>query len=281
MYGIAPSHEKSIQSIENFSPRTCILTYHTIGPHRKGWDRQYHLSTEAFTRHLDAIQEEGYQATTIEALLNEETKCEGRTVILTFDDGNRCHADIVFPLLIERGLVGEFFVNTGPVGENGYADWQMLQDMHAAGMSIQSHGHFHVYMDDLDSRCLLFQLQEARAQLEIHLGINAGVFAAPGGRINRYVARVARLAGYRACCGARPALWMANDFKNIIPRITVRKSTTPELIKNWLQGDLGLMPQVRYESLKFAKKIFGNTTYTNLRRLILHCDDPPRSRAKI
>lgn len=266
-----------------------VLMYHTVGNREAGNDAVYHLGRQQFVDHMRLIGDRGVISTTIHDHVGDNTadqqgKAGNRKVIIQFDDGAECHATTVMEALVDAGHVGEFFVNPANVGRAGYADWEMLRAMHAAGMSIQSHGHSHAYLDTLDDRELLHELTRSKQAIEDRIAAPVTVLAAPGGRINRHVASMARSVGYRSCCGSRPGYWRAASGKHIIPRIPIRANTSLEALAGFLDTGWQAIAamQVRYHLLRGAQHILGNTNYDRLRRHILpgesHPDSPHRAR---
>jgi peptidoglycan/xylan/chitin deacetylase (PgdA/CDA1 family) len=115
------------------------------------------MSSEAFGAQLDIIREKGDPVSTIRDLCEscgrgKPVAQTGQAVVLTFDEGVSSHADPVLPMLWERRMPGEFFVNPVLVGRRGYLSWNELRGMASAGMSIQSHGYSHRPLDMLEPR---------------------------------------------------------------------------------------------------------------------------------
>lgn len=256
-----------------------VLMYHTVGDREVAGDPVYHLGSRQFADHMKVIRDHGVTSTTVRDNTSElETGRQGkvnrRRVIIQFDDGAACHATTVMEALIDAGHIGEFFVNPVNVARPGYADWQMLRSMHAAGMSIQSHGNSHVYLDNLDDKDLLDELTGSKHSIEDRIGAPVTVLAAPGGRINHRVATMARSVGYSACCGSRPGYWRAPSAKHIIPRIPIRANISLKTLADFLKTDWQAITsmQLRYHLLRSAQRILGNTNYDRLRKQILAGD---------
>jgi len=64
-------------------------------------------------------------------------------VRITFDDANASDLDIGLPALLERGLVGSFFVLAGRIGTPGSLDADGLCELARHGMTIGTHGMDH------------------------------------------------------------------------------------------------------------------------------------------
>ncbi len=64
-------------------------------------------------------------------------------VRISFDDGNASDLDIGLGALLERGLVGSFFVVAGRIGSRGSLDADGLRELSRHGMTIGTHGMDH------------------------------------------------------------------------------------------------------------------------------------------
>lgn len=192
-------------------------------------------------------------------------------IVLTFNDGLASHLDSVLHLLWEYNMPGEFFVYPAKVGRAGYLSWSELRGMASAGMSIQSHGYSQRYLNDLNDTVVANELIRSKKVIEDRIGEPVTVFAAPGGRINAFIAALAQRVGYRAVCGSRPGHWRMQSRKPVVPRIAVRATTTVDDIHNWINTRrLSLTAQTgRYRVLQAARWALGNDVYDNLRQRYL------------
>lgn len=242
-------------------------------------DAVYTVSAAQFVAHLELIREAGLPVSTIADLAEVNAHPQqkaaratsGQAVVLTFDDGTASHLEPVLHLLWERNMPGEFFVNPANVGRHGYLSWSELRGMASAGMSIQSHGYSHRYMDDLEDVAVADELLRSKKVIEDRIGQPVTVFAAPGGRVNRFVAALARRVGYLAVCGSRPGYWRPSAPERIVPRIAIRAATSESEVRGWIENrPLALAAQSgRYRVLQLARWALGNTAYDNLRQRYL------------
>lgn len=277
------------------------LMYHSVrdekGRADAGADEIYTVSARQFRDHLAAIRDVGLPVSTISDMSGQEVATtatrsrndlpelewiadtsQGRLVsdrqralVLTFNDGLASHLDSVLHLLWEHNMPGEFFVYPAKVGRAGYLSWSELRGMASAGMSIQSHGYSQRYLNDLDDTAVANELIRSRKIIEDRIGQAVTVFAAPGGRINAFIAQLAKRVGYRAVCGSRPGHWQLHSGKQVIPRIAVRANTSTHDISNWINTRrLSLTAQSgRYRMLQAARWALGNEVYDNLRHRYL------------
>ena len=80
-------------------------------------------------------------------------------------------------------MTATFFVTTDWIGKPGFASWDELRDMKAAGMSIQSHSHTHPLLASVDRARARSELVESKRLLDQGLGQDTDTFALPGGSL--------------------------------------------------------------------------------------------------
>ena len=134
------------------SDKLAVLMYHAVvgdGMHYINADPHYSVSGRQFSRHLDLLERSGLRACSVAALRRGESAVNA--VAMTFDDGHVSNGAAAQELAA-RGFSADFFVNPSTVGTPGYLSWEELKAMAAVGMSIQSHGWFHRYLDELAHR---------------------------------------------------------------------------------------------------------------------------------
>ncbi|MFO7250721.1 MAG: polysaccharide deacetylase family protein [Actinomycetes bacterium] len=173
------------------------LTVHGIGPPSRPFEpgeQDTWVTVEQFEQVLDAVA--------------------GRPdVRLTFDDGNASDVEIALPRLRERGLVAEFFVLAGRLGEPGRLDADGVRELVAAGMTVGSHGWAHRDWRRLDARQASEEFGAAHRVLSELTGRPVTRVAIPFGSYDRHVLRRLRQAGvtraYTSDGGrARPDAWL-------------------------------------------------------------------------
>ncbi len=114
-------------------------------------------------------------------------------ISLTFDDRDRAHAEIAAREMESRGLVGTFYVTSGPVtlGPSGRMTNAQVRLLVAAGHQIASHtvNHPDLVEDEPTPAELDTELRKSRAMLERLTGHPVEDFAAPFGSTNEAVRR--------------------------------------------------------------------------------------------
>lgn len=215
-------------------PGVSVLIYHGLAEPAPGVplrERKYWLSRGTFASHLAELRASGYRTSLLEELWGGGAE-QPRQVVFTFDDGRASDYRVAFPLLSQAGARAHFFVNTATVGQPGYLGWNEIAELRRAGMSIQSHGHDHVYLSRLSARQLEWQLERSKALLEDRLGRAVEFLAAPYGALNRQVLAAAERAGYRAVCNS--VNWPARPRARMVNRVAVYADTRPREFRRLL-----------------------------------------------
>lgn len=75
--------------------------------------------------------------------------------------------------------------------------WQMLAEMRDAGMTIGSHSKTHAFLTKENAQRVREEVRDSRIALQKNLGIDADLFAYPGGDFNETVVDAVHAAGYR------------------------------------------------------------------------------------
>jgi len=177
-----------------------ILMYHYISTAPSVNDRiRYGLSVtpEMFEAQLKLLQDNGFTTITLRDLydyLAVGTPLPDNPIILTFDDGYVDNYTNAFPILQKYGMIGTFFVLTGPAddGDPAYLSWDMIQEMSSAGMDMQLHSRAHLDMRNRPYDWLVFQIIGGRQSIEGHTGKPVIFIAYPSGKYDANVQRFLR-----------------------------------------------------------------------------------------
>ena len=101
--------------MDSASPRLRVVAYHYVrDTSRTRFPRLAACGVDRFRRQIDRLAAD-HELTTLEralAFLTGGYRPARDLVLLTFDDGLKEHADVVTPLLAERGIEGVFFLTT-------------------------------------------------------------------------------------------------------------------------------------------------------------------------
>lgn len=256
-----------------------VLMYHAIVPGQAvGADSHYSVSPTRFSDQLRLIGEHGHRIASVWQLLRAgETGVTSsrHPVCLTFDDGHLSNAHAA-ALIAAHGGSAEFFINPSMVGKPGFLDWPALREMADMGMSIQSHGFHHRYLDELSAQDVRSELADSKATIEDAIGKPVSIYAPAGGRMPADFMTTARSLGYEAVCSSRTGVWNFQPSPSMIhqpeiPRMAMLAGTTDRQFIDWItQAPLALLKQqLRHRVLRLSKQLLGNGGHERLRGLIL------------
>ena len=222
-----------------------ILMYHYLSTPPADADiyrQDLSVPPELFAAHLDRLLAEGYTTISfyqLQAHLAQGAPLPEKPVIITFDDGYRDNYENAFPLLRERGMTATFFVVTDFIDEGrpAYLTWEMVREMYAGGMSIESHGRNHVSLKNKDADYLVWQALGSLETIEHELGIRPHFVSYPAGEFDQLTIDIFKSADYWA--GATTVQGAthngADPFR--LPRVRVRNTTTPDDLSELLALD--------------------------------------------
>lgn len=199
--------------------------------HRFGEDRYPSTNTtlEQFEAHLDELTTGGY---TIMPLIDitravlEGKSLPDRTVAITIDDAFLSVYKEAFPRLKERGLPFTVFIATSAIDRDlkGYASWDQLREMQAAGVYFGSQSHTHPHMHQIS-------LNEARQEIETsnnrfieEMGFKPQLFAYPYGEYTPAIRDLARDMGFLAAFGQNSGIMGSSDHPFEFPRFAFNEN---------------------------------------------------------
>ncbi|RIK37806.1 MAG: hypothetical protein DCC57_21345 [Chloroflexi bacterium] len=227
------------------SARVPILMYHYLSVPPPGADRyrvDLSVAPDTFAAHLDAMQQAGYTPIsfyTLLAHLNQGAPLPEKPVILTFDDGYRDTYENAFPLLRARGMTATFFIVTDFIDEARpeYLTWDMVREMYAAGMSIESHGRNHVSLKHKDRDYLIWQALGSAETIQFELGVRPLIVSYPAGEYDELTIEIFRSAGYWAGVTTVQGATHHSDDLFRLQRVRIRNSTSADELLRLLALD--------------------------------------------
>jgi peptidoglycan/xylan/chitin deacetylase (PgdA/CDA1 family) len=159
------------------------------------------VSPLQFDGHLAYLRQAGYETisfTQLALALSQQTKLPARPIIISFDDGYRDNYENAFPLLRKYGFTATFFIFTQPIDtvNVSYLTWDMVAEMHKAGMEFGSHSRTH---PDLRSRNVEFlsgEILASKETIEAHIGEPVRVFSYPAGRYDSLTLHMVKSASF-------------------------------------------------------------------------------------
>lgn len=179
------------------SRRVLNLCFHGVGAPKRpleDGEGQYWITVEQFDEILSVIAAEPQ-------------------IRLSFDDGNKSDVAIVLPRLKDMGVVAEFYVVAGRIGEEGSVDSSDLRSLIDSGMIVGSHGMHHRPWRFLDDEALHEELTVAAAMIRAAAEAPVRRAACPLGSYDRRVLSALRQRNYARVYtvdggGARADAWL-------------------------------------------------------------------------
>jgi peptidoglycan/xylan/chitin deacetylase (PgdA/CDA1 family) len=166
-----------------------VLMYHQVDPNvpRDPIGRALTVSPAEFGEQLDYLESRHLRAVSVDDYL-EAVRWHEPTqdmVIVTFDDGYEDQYTQALPILLQHHAHATFFITTGNVGRRNHVTWEEIRDMKSKGMSIGGHSVEHIDLSALTPAEQRAEIDGCLAALREHAGIDADVYAYPGGTFNR------------------------------------------------------------------------------------------------
>ena len=216
-----------------------IFVYHNFvekcddGAPARAAERTYVLTRAQFASHLAALAAPGLRASGLAGVLAMRER--GRFV-LSFDDGYASDYTVAFPMLTARGWPGCFFIVASRIGKPRALSWPQLREMAAAGMEIGSHSLTHPILQGLAPTEIRREFEESKRILEDGLGQAVTLASLPYGKAVPGTGAVMAQLGYRAFCTSEPGLVDASSDPFELPRIAVKRRTSPAFLLHVLAG---------------------------------------------
>ncbi len=248
-----------------------ILMYHGLhanGTSRGRFDPVYSVKPGDFERQLDWLCANGYCSVRLDDIA---VRGADKRIVISFDDGDISNREIALPLLIERGMVAEFFITTDFIGQPGMLAADDVGALVAAGMGVQSHGRTHRFLEDLDRAALDSELIDSKCRLESLGSTPVDALALPGGRGGEREREAAMLLGYRHVLTSVPGVNRGRRSGDSYERIAVTRELPLEdfaALVQW-RGLRPRMARLRYRALALPKRMLGNDRYQKLRAGLL------------
>jgi peptidoglycan/xylan/chitin deacetylase (PgdA/CDA1 family) len=211
-----------------------ILMYHYISappPDADIYRLDLSVTPQNFEAQLAWLRSQGYTTITLGDLVYHLTlgrPLPDKPVVLTFDDGYRDNYENAFPLLKKYGCVGTFFLVTRPidVGDPNYMTWDMVVEMHRAGMSMQPHGYRHYDLKGKSLDLLVYEIVGAKEAIEERTGESVRFFSYPAGSYDQRTIDVLQSAHFWAAVTTIQGRQQSSAAPFELRRLRIRSTTT-------------------------------------------------------
>ncbi len=234
---LAPTPDGTTRTV-----RVPILMYHYLSTPPADADiyrQDLSVPPERFAAHLDRMLADGYTTISLydlQAHLMQGAPLPEKPVVITFDDGYRDNYENAFPLLRERGMTATFFVVTDFIDEErpAYLTWDMVREMHAGGMFIESHGRNHASLKGRDADFLVWQALGSLETIEHELGVRPRFISYPAGEFDQHTIDIFQSANYWAGATTVQGATHSSADPFRLTRVRVRNTTTPDELSRLL-----------------------------------------------
>ncbi|MCB0212211.1 MAG: polysaccharide deacetylase family protein [Anaerolineae bacterium] len=220
-----------------------ILMYHYLSTPPLGADAirtDLSVPPDLFDTHLAYLREAGYESISFQQLagaLSQGAALPPKPIIITFDDGYRDSYENAFPILQKYGYTATFFIFTQPIDTANvdFLSWDMVREMHQAGMEFGSHSHTHPDLRNRDVEFLLREIVTSKQLIEQNIGEKIRAFAYPSGQYDEATIRVVKSAGFWAAVTTQWGGYQSYDERFTMPRVRIRGNDSSAMLANKLQ----------------------------------------------
>ena len=250
------------------------LMYHAIVRDHHEFDaldqdeKAFTITLETFLTQLDLLDKLDIPIIHPDCLIQERPQFSHKAhqVLITFDDGNRSHYEVAYPILKARGLSAVAFVTTDFIGQDSnYCSWAMLKEMAENGIHIQTHGHTHRFFTDLSEKEALDELVLSKQLVEQHTEKNVYALSFPGGYFKSRDVNYAHKVGYRFCFTSDTGIIDPDDFDFLqqLPRVAIKCDTTNDTFTKIVTAQKALFFKMRFKTnLKnWVRDLIGSQLY--------------------
>ncbi len=218
-----------------------ILMYHSVDFTVPPGNRLV-VSVESFERQMRFLKEHRYNVVPLKTLalwVKEKKKIPAKTVVLTFDDGNKDNYTRAFPILRKYNLCATMFVIIDELGrpQGDKMTWQELFTMRDSGLiDIGSHTLGPVPLIDIKSEEeVKRQIFESKKILEERLGQPILAFSYPEGRFTLSIKEWGKEGGYHGSVTTNPGKKFPNDDVFALKRLRI-SATSDNLLVFWIES---------------------------------------------
>ena len=173
-----------------------ILLYHHILEGKS--PNPYSVSAGNFQEQLSYLKEYEYHTISLSQLIQAITvgaDLPEKSIILTFDDGNKNVYLNAFPLMKEFGFIGEVYIIANRIDAEGFLTREQIKELLSSGWEIGSHGMKHIDLV-LNPEASRDEIGTSKKKIEDMLDINLTSFAYPYGKATKITMDWVRQIGY-------------------------------------------------------------------------------------
>lgn len=246
-----------------------ILCYHAVSP---DWDTSLSVYPDRLAAQARHLLRRGYRPKTLSQALSEPL--EGRTFVVTFDDGYRSILEHGLPVLSALGVPATVYMPTDLTDEGGLfkylgpaempaneedvrcMSWEEVRRLADAGWEIGSHTCSHPHLPAIDDEQLALELRRSREVCEEQLQRACESIAYPYGSHDARVMKATAEAGYRFAVTLESRLLEPITGRDLmsLPREGIfRETRLPKYLVNTSRTVRRVRMSGRYERIAFGR----------------------------
>ena len=147
------------------------------------------ISMDIFKKHIDLILDADLNFYNPKDFVDEfDFPKKEKKILLTVDDAFRSFYDNAWPYLKKKQIPFVLFVSTGPVGNNGYMNWDQIKEIENSEFGlIGHHSHSHDYLIDKSEDVFLNDIKKSNLIFKQKLGYVPTLFSYPFGEYSGFM----------------------------------------------------------------------------------------------
>lgn len=198
-----------------------------------------------------------------------------RYIALTFDDGYLGNYSNVFPILMEYGMRGNFFLITERIEREGMMTWHQIRKMADYGMTFGSHTMNHALLGALSINEVQNELVDSKKVIEDNIGKEVNCLSLPHGSFGHNYRGVAVEAGYQGGCTSSPGLNTVFSDLFFLKRMNIPGNGSLNLFVDICNKRKSVYEKVRIKKgiIRIMKLLIGESRYLSLYNRIFRVQD--------
>ena len=217
-----------------------IIMYHSVNPNAQPKNRLA-VTDQTFARQMHFLKRHHYNVIPLEELgflIREKKKIPPKTIVISFDDGNKDNYTYAFPVLKKYNLPAAVFMIIQEIGRNvgDKLNWEEIKEMQDSGLvTFGSHcigpePLINIKSEDVIRR----EIFDSKKILELNLNTKVNIFSYPEGRFNARIKQLVQEAGYQVAVATNPGRGFPNDDIFALKRLRI-SANSDNLLIFWVE----------------------------------------------
>lgn len=231
-----------------------LIYYHDVVSN--GGNSYMQITSESFYNQMKYLKDYGYITLNFKDLDNKEYDSEGKSVLITFDDGWLSNYETVFPIMKELNLKFNIFLEVGAIGKKeNYLTWDMVNEMMNSNLvGFGAHTFNHIDARTIDDCNVNLEIIKSNELIKEKTNLITKDFCFPYGYYNKETINyIENLGVYdRLYTSDGISIIIRNDIK-IFGRVGIENEDSMKDFINKLEGRYNLY----YSTINKVRKYIG------------------------